>query len=268
MSKGLGMATIATVIVGACLRGPAAAQTYLPGPPPTVGDIQHQTVSPYNPSRTVIGIGEKVNCWIDPSTWQDTDIYVDGEGNQTPVSDSIGTITWMASGAGTVYPVVGNGTTLTANLTDADDTVAVQATIPDSGTKGIDPPIVKTLALAIKTPTALNVVSEENDPSFATPPPPINVIGFFDVFHIQILPPTVDFGGNGGAVTFRENLPGDKWTWPNGLPDNAPATINIFGVSTITNPTDVYLNGSDDLDFYGPKNTAVLNGLLVLLCPS
>jgi hypothetical protein len=166
----------------------AAAQSYLPGPPPTVGDIQHQTVSPYNPSRTTIGIGERVNCWIDPSTWSDTDIYVDPYGNQSNVFDEMGTITWMAIGAGHVYPTVGTNTTLTANLTDADDTVTVQATVLDSRQKGLDAALVKILAFAVQVPNGINALTVTDDKTFGTAPPPNLVIGFGHAFTCQVLP--------------------------------------------------------------------------------
>jgi len=134
---------LVVMVVAVCLSQQATTQSYLPGPPPTVGDIQHRTVSPFNPSRTDIGIGESVNCWIDPNTWYDADIQIDAYGNKTIVYDTMGTVTWSASGAGRVYPIVGDSTTLTADLTDADDTLTVQAAVTDSGTMGRDPPVVK-----------------------------------------------------------------------------------------------------------------------------
>lgn len=120
------------MVVAACLCQQAKAPSYVPGPLLPDADIQHQTVSPFNSSRTEIGIGESVNCWIDPSTWQNPDIYIDGEGNRTNVSGTVRTPIWSANGAGSVYPIVGVRTTLTADLTDADATVTVQATLFNS----------------------------------------------------------------------------------------------------------------------------------------
>ena len=230
MSSKLGSAIVGMVVV-ACLSRQASAQSYLPGPPPTVGAIQHQTVSPYNPSRTTIGIGESVNCGIDASTWQDTDIYVDPYGNQTYVSDTMGTITWMATGAGSVYPIVGNSTTLTANLTDADAAVTVQATIPDSGTEGIDAPLVRTLAFAVKAPAGFMILSVKDDKSFGTPAPPNNLIAFSHEFTNQITPNTVDYS----ALSFRENIPATNWTWPDGTAGSIKAHTVQFNAFTENN---------------------------------
>jgi hypothetical protein len=225
---------LVVLVVAACLSQQATAQSYLPGPPPTVGDIQHQTVSPFNPGRTDIGIGEKVNCWIDPSTWSDPDIYIDPYGNQSTVYDTMGTVTWSTTGAGSVYPTTGEGTTLTADLTDADDTVTVQATVHDSGTKGLDAALVKTMAFALFAPTGRFIISHQDLNTFGTAPPPIAVIGCRTVFEEQVQPTTVDFGPTGGNVTFNENLPGDTWTWPNGTPGSTPPDDdNEFTVRTV-----------------------------------
>src|SRR5260370_32522328 len=119
---------------------PAAgqAQTYLPGPPSSVGDILHQTVEtiPLPLTRTDIGIGEQVTCRIDPATWQDTDYMVTASG-QVPVQDTpMGTVTWTAAGQGTVAPLTGNSTTLTAMMDPG--AVTVNASVADSRTKGLD----------------------------------------------------------------------------------------------------------------------------------
>jgi len=225
---------LAGMVVAACLSQQATAQTYLPGPPPTVGEIQHQTVSPLNPSRTEIGIGESVHCWIDPSTWLDPDIRIDGE-SQTTVYDSMGEVVWAATGAGAlVEPAVGNNATLTADLTDANDTVTIQATISDSGTMGLDTPLVKTLAFAVLVPNGVKVWRVTDKANFATPPPPNNVLGAYSLFADQTTPDTVDFGPNGASVTFRENKPGDAWTWPDGTNDSTNAdNTKQYTVSTV-----------------------------------
>jgi hypothetical protein len=111
--------------------------------------------------QTTIGIGEAVNCSIDPNTWQDTDYLVTESGND-PVPDSMGTITWTVSGSGTIYPTTGDSTTLTADLADADNTITIQASIPDSGTEGIDPVIVKAVAFAVKVPNGANATKKQD----------------------------------------------------------------------------------------------------------
>src|SRR5260370_6598954 len=118
----------------------AQAQTYLPGPAPSVGDIVHQTVEtiPLPRTRTDIGIGEEVTCSIDPLTWQDTDYKVTASG-QEPVQDTMGTVTWTAAGQGTVAPLTGNSTKLTANMDPG--AVIVNASVADSPTKAIGPAV-------------------------------------------------------------------------------------------------------------------------------
>jgi hypothetical protein len=206
---------------------PVFGQTYLPGPPPTVGPIQHQTVEdlPAPTSRTNIGIGEQVNCWIDPSTWQDTDYLVTPYG-LVPVQDSMGTVTWSASGLGSVYPLVGNSTTLTADLATASGSVTVSAVVPDSGLLGIDAPINLALAFAVFIPNGIQALSVRDDRAFGTAPPPENVIGFRSYFTCQVLPTIVNFR----RVNFRENKPGDNWTWPNNTPGSTMPSIEPYNV--------------------------------------
>ena len=178
MFSKLGGVLVGLVVLG-CLGLEATAQSYLPGPPATVGDIQHQTVSPFNPGRTDIGIGESVHCWIQRSSWSDPDIYIDAYGHQSTVYDMMGTATWSASGAGSVYPLVGDGAELTADLTDADDTVTVQASVLDSRTMGLDAAVVKTVAFAIKVPTGVFIISVTDDTAWGTHAlPPYNEMGF------------------------------------------------------------------------------------------
>ena len=129
---------------------------YSPGPSPTIGDIQSECVEvvPAPRDRTDVGIGEEVACWIDPSTWHDTDICTDSNGEQTNVSDALGAVVWSANGRATVYPIVtdGSAVTLTMDLAKYDDTATVVATVRDSGTLGDDPPIQKRKVFNVKTP--------------------------------------------------------------------------------------------------------------------
>lgn len=118
---------------------PIAGIAYLPGPPPKVGSIHHQTVEelPGPRNRLTIGIGEQVSLWIDPAEWEDIDYVLTKEG-LVPVSDEIGVMTWTSVGAGSVFPIVGSRTTLTADLASADGQICITVTIQDSGTKGKD----------------------------------------------------------------------------------------------------------------------------------
>jgi hypothetical protein len=56
----------------------------------------------------------------------------------------MGDVVWEASGAGSVWPVTGPSTVLTAGTPAAADTVEVQATVNGSETKGIGGPAVRT----------------------------------------------------------------------------------------------------------------------------
>jgi hypothetical protein len=122
--------------------------SYSPGPAPTIGDIQTMCVEPLPApqDRTDVGIGELINCWIDTTTWSDTDIYTDPYGNQSYVSDTLGSITWSVSGPATIYPNVtydSTPVTLEIDLTDAISAVTVIATVVDSGLLGQDGPVMK-----------------------------------------------------------------------------------------------------------------------------
>jgi hypothetical protein len=134
------------IVAAGLLSQEAQAQSYSPGSAPIVGDIQTMCVEQYPApqTRTDVGIGEQVSCWI--GSWSDTDIYTDPYGNQWNVSDSVGSITWSVSGPGSIYPTVTYGLSqvmLTIDLADADATVTVTATVKDSGTLGVDAPVQK-----------------------------------------------------------------------------------------------------------------------------
>jgi hypothetical protein len=143
-------------------------QRYSPGSPPTIGDIQSECVelAPTPRTRTDVGIGEEVSCWIDTSTWQDTDICTDSDGRQSEVSDSLGEVIWSVEGLGTVYPIVtdGSAVTLTADFADHDGAATIIATVMDSGTMGEDPPIQKRKVFKVKTPGGIQIIQTTGQP--------------------------------------------------------------------------------------------------------
>jgi hypothetical protein len=207
------------VLVAGFLSPQAQAQTYAPYTPPTIGDIQTLCVEQYPApqTRTDVGIGEQVSCWIDTSTWQDTDIEYLGE-NQYYVSDTLGSITWTVSGPGSVYPTTGSSTTLMIDLVDADDAVTVTATVTDSGTMGVDPPVNKQKGMNVKVPTGVNPIAFADQPPFQAG---VDLIGCRTKFMVQVIPQTVNFNN----VNVRENKPKYTWTWPNGTNDTINALI-------------------------------------------
>jgi hypothetical protein len=119
---------LAVSILGAMVSG----QTGLPPSRATLGAIHHMTVEPLPEprERIDIGIGEEVACWIDPP------------------SNLLGTVTWSASGDGSVYPIIGNRCTLTGSLINSDGLVTVQASASGSGTTVVEAPRVAFNVLA------------------------------------------------------------------------------------------------------------------------
>lgn len=160
------------------------ADTYTPHTSPTLdgitSDTQITAVSASD-TRTTIGLKEKVDCSIDPDTWEDEDC----ENDTDIVYDSLGTKTWTAIGSGgTVSPSTGNSTVLTAD--DDPGAVTVKFTGDDSGA-----PNYHTGEEAIKT-KAFTVIAPDGENS---------EIRFWDiidpsmlVFRAQLTPTTVSFG--------------------------------------------------------------------------
>lgn len=199
--------------------------TYLPGPPPMVGEIRTECVEllPAPRERTTIGIGEQVRCWID--SWQDTDYQVDSYGYITLVQDIMWSATWSADGPGTVYPTTGTETCLTADLADADGIVMVTAIVRDSGFLGADPPVAKNKAIVVNRPTGLTVltVRDEADPAWAAG---AANLGGRSVFLMQVLPVNVNFIN----VSFRSKWDTTNWTWPDATAGSSPAGEALYGV--------------------------------------
>lgn len=218
--------TILLGIVAAGLLSPyVQAQTYDPGPLPTIGDIQTLCVEQYPApqTRTDVGIGEQVNCWIDTTTWRDTDIENLGE-SQYNVSDTLGAIAWSVSGPGSIYPAVTNDSspvTLTIDLVDADDVVTVIAMVRDSGTLGVDPPVQKQKVLNVKIPTGSMVLTATDQPPAAWKPGNAN-LGAADAFLAQIQPNTVNFNKGKVQIAYAGN---PNFVWPDGTKAPIPADV-------------------------------------------
>jgi len=155
-------------LLSVVLRQAARAIQPAERPLPTIGDIQSQCVelAPSPRDRTDVGLGEEVLCWIDPTTWQDRDICTDPDGHRSEVFDTLGAVVWSVEGAGTVYPIVTDGSpvTLTADLADHDATATVIALVLDSGTLGEDPPIQKRKVFNVITPGGIKVLETAGQP--------------------------------------------------------------------------------------------------------
>jgi hypothetical protein len=84
------------------------------------GTIKHRAVVlyPLPRDRTVFGIGEEVEFWLDPPGREDAEAV----------------IAWHVHGAGTVYPLIGPGTLLKFAVTREDGKLSVVAARRDFGT--------------------------------------------------------------------------------------------------------------------------------------
>jgi hypothetical protein len=181
-----------------------------------IGDIQHATeLIPTPLSRTEIGIGEAVDCWIDPGTWTG------------PSGDSIGAVSWALYGQGTLSTTAGGSTTYTADITSTPYSATVIATINDS--KGWTPAIQKQVVFAVQTPNGYKF-QWNSDKVPGVPGPPNNQIGVHSAFDCYVQPQNVNFAN----VNFRENIPGDTWVWPDGTKGNRPTAVVTYNVGADT----------------------------------
>ena len=133
----------ALIVLANTIASVSTAAEYLPGPPPTF-QIGHRVIDEdETPGRLELGGGEQVSLWIDH--WRDIDLLKREDGTYREVRDSMGDVVWESSGASVVFPVIGPSTVLTADIGEKDERGSVQATAFDSGTKGVDPPVVDSL---------------------------------------------------------------------------------------------------------------------------
>lgn len=196
-----------------------------------------RAAAPIPLNRSDFGINEQVNFRIDPSSWEDQDYYVDPYGIQSVVYDSMGPVTWSATGAGTVYPLTGNNTTLTVGGVEVDSPVSVQAEVQDSGTKGLDQLVMLQAGgggMMAWVPTGIQLVQLESDRGLGVLGPPNRQIGAFSRVSYQVTPATVNFT----AVPFQENIPAVPTppavlNWPDGTAINYPARLIEFNVSNV-----------------------------------
>ncbi len=235
--KSTALAAAVALVLG-LTASPGHAQTYEPGPLPTIGPLRSETVEtiPAPRDRTTIGVREEVKCRIDEATWKDTD-YQKTTSGQVPVQDIIGDVTWVAVGQGTVDPAVGKQTTVKA--AKKGGAVSVKARVSDSGNKGKDPVIEKELIFTVVEPGGVEVFEPADNTGDWAAGPPNNRIGANTKFKLQITPKNVNFK----HVPFRVAypfLPDGKFTWRDGTVVEVADTSDDFNVADVGGKNNVY----------------------------
>ena len=137
---------------------------------------------PSDTTRTTIGIGEVVYCYTDPPAavfWEHTgDGFIYPEGIP---SYGVSYYAFQKPGSGCVHAKVG------ANECD-------------------------TITFSVIEPSRMMVSLAYSDWSIGIPGPPNNLIGCSSNFKCIVQPTSVNFYN----ALFRENIPGETWTWPDG----------------------------------------------------
>lgn len=170
--------------------------------PTGTSKLKSQTVSttPADRSRTKLGIGEEVDLSLDPAV----------------------AVTWSVTGGGTVNPVAGPSTRFTAS--QSPSTPKVTATL---GTEAVS------LDFDVIAPTGMKSTLIRDKP-LAAPGPPNNQIGANSEFDCFVQPTSVSFY----RARFRENIPGEAYTWPDGTLGNRPATTVAWTPDQANKTTD------------------------------
>jgi len=167
----------------------------------TVVEIKSETESEApagERDRTLLGIGEQVRCWVEPSI----------------------TVNWSVTGdGGSIYPLSGSETTFTAVKSNATPKYAtIHAELPGSSNEC-------TIDFTIIKPTGeINVWAQDED--HAELGPPDLYMCHWHVFEAFVQPTTVSFYN----VSFRENIPLNEWEWPDGTPNSYGPLFLPFSV--------------------------------------
>jgi hypothetical protein len=235
-----------TILLGIMAAGllsqQVQAQSYSPYTPPTIGDIQTMCVelTPLPRDRTDVGIGEQVYCWIDTSTWNDTDIGADPYGNQWYMSDTLGSITWSVSGPASISPTMtydSTPVTLTIDLADADGSVLVMASVKDSGTLGVDAAVPKAKGLNAKIPTGCVILTATDQPNPAWKPGNAN-LGASTTFLFQVQPGIVNLNEVNMQIAFAGL---GNYIWPDGTKDPiAPSTDGPWKTQSVNGTPNLH----------------------------
>ena len=159
--------------------------------------------TPSDRTRTKIGIGEEVVCSIAPSM----------------------SVNWSVTGGGTVSVATGASTTFTASKSPSSSTVHAQIAGADC-----------TVTFMVVAPDGMmtSLVSDGNLGSLG-----MNNIGAKSFFNCYVLPNDVSFYN----VEFRENIPGETYTWPDGTGGRRPSAIVHWSVGFDNKTTDIVSSG-------------------------
>jgi len=161
---------------------------------------QTEAETPANRDRTTLGIAERVT-----------------------VSTNFGVVvTWSVSGGGIVSPVSGTSTVFTASRSPSVS--RVKATF---GTASCD------IEYTVIAPTGMDSAVNANNGCGAAGPPN-NTIGASTRFDCTVQPLTVSFY----RAQFRENIPGEAYTWPDGTAGNRAPAIVPWSVNPANGTTD------------------------------
>ena len=167
-----------------------------------VVELKSETVAtvPDDRSRTLLGIGEEVNCWVDPSM----------------------TMFWSLTGDGGTLDVDGEEVTqgifTAVKSNDTPKYATVKAELPGTGLEW-------TLEFTIIKPTGeINVFVYDEDKAELGPPD--LYMSHSHVFEAFVQPTTVSFYN----VAFQENAPVTEWEWPDGTDESFGPKINGFTV--------------------------------------
>jgi hypothetical protein len=189
--------------------GPKPVQLDSPPQAAPISKVTSQTVatSPAKRGRTKLGIGEEVVCSTQPAT----------------------PATWSVVGGGAVAPAAGNSTTFTASKSPSKSTVKATAGGKDVA---IDFEVIAPDGLTAKVSSNVGL---------GTPGPPNNQVGFETIFDCIVTPSTVSFYN----VAFRENIPKNDWTWPDGTADSKGPKVVPWNVGFDNKTTDDVSRGPD-----------------------
>ncbi len=159
------------------------------------------------------------------------DVYYDEHGRPTYSQDSMGVVQWFLEGPGELDWPYGQRVTYTAPIWRTNTCTSVYMVAHDSGTKGIDSPVIDQVAFTIRVPESVRAWFQLDSPLY-TPGPPDNSMRACSVFGVQILPDTVNFVW----VDFREHIEPQTFPWPNRnktpyvrTADDPPLEINDVG---------------------------------------
>jgi hypothetical protein len=156
--------------------------------------------TPNSRYRRILGIGEPVLVYTEPPTIVDWEIF----------------------GGGQISGYTGEGTVFTASRDPSTSTI--EASFGNYSCN---------ISFTVIAPTGWGT-AVGGEPGCGISGPPNNTIGCGTIFDVTVLPTNVSFHW----VEFRENIPGDVFTWPDNTPGSRSPGIGYFHVSEANGATD------------------------------